>query len=48
MIKLEKNEAFVQFTRDLEDERSQKRQLQSDYERSDFKLKCLNEEVQKL
>jgi hypothetical protein len=48
MIKLEKNEQFVQFTRDLEDERSQKRQLQSDLERNDFKTKCLNEDTQKL
>jgi len=45
MIKLEKNEQFVQFTRDLEDERSQKRQLQSDLERNDFKTKCLNEDT---
>ena len=47
-IKLEKNEQFVQFTRDLEEERSSKRQLQSDAERAEFKLKCLNEETQKL
>jgi|688.fasta_scaffold232921_4 hypothetical protein len=48
MVKLEKNEQFVQFTRDLEDERSQKRHLQSETERQEFKLKCLNEETQKL
>lgn len=43
-VKLEKNEQFVQFTRDIEEERSAKRQLQSDAERAEFKLKCLNEE----
>lgn len=43
-VKLEKNEQFVHFTRDIEEERSAKRQLQSDAERAEFKLKCLNEE----
>jgi hypothetical protein len=38
----------VQFTRDLEEERSARRQLQSDAERAEFKLKCLNEEFQKM
>jgi hypothetical protein len=38
----------VQFTRDLEEERSARRQLQSDAERAEFKLKCLNEETQKM
>jgi len=47
-VKLEKNEQFVQFTRDLEEERSAKRKMQSDTERAEFKLKCLNEETQKL
>ena len=36
------------FTRDLEEERTAKRQLQSDAERAEFKLKCMNEETQKL
>jgi hypothetical protein len=47
-LKLEKNEQFIQFTRDLEEERSAKRKLQSDTERAEFKLKCLNEETQKM
>jgi hypothetical protein len=38
----------VQLTRDLEEERSARRQLQSDAERAEFKLKCLNEETQKM
>lgn len=38
----------MQFTRDLEEERSARRQLQSDAERAEFKLKCLNEESQKM
>lgn len=38
----------MQFTRDLEEERSARRQLQSDAERAEFKLKCLNEEAQKM
>lgn len=36
------------FTRDLEEERTAKRQLMSDAERAEFKLKCMNEETQKL
>ena len=40
-IKLEKNETFVQFTKDLEEERSTKRQIQSELERNDFKMKCM-------
>ena len=40
-IKLEKNEIFVQFTKDLEEERSTKRQIQSELERNDFKMKCM-------
>ncbi len=38
----------MQLTRDLEEERSARRQLQSDAERAEFKLKCLNEETQKM
>lgn len=44
-IKLEKNEIFVQFTKDLEEERSSKRQIQSELERNDFKMKCMQEDV---
>ena len=44
-VKLEKTEQFVTFNRDLEEERTTKRQLQSDAERAEFKLKCLNEET---
>lgn len=41
LIKLEKNEQFVQFTKDLEEERSSKRNTQSEVERNDFKMKCM-------
>ena len=44
-IKLEKNEMFVQFTKDLEDERSSKRNIQSELERNEFKMKCMQEDV---
>ena len=47
-IKTEKNEMFVQFTKDLEEERSAKRQIQSELERNDFKMKCMQEDVQKM
>ena len=48
LIKLEKNEQFVQFTKDLEEERGSKRQIQSELERNDFKMKCMQEDVQKM
>ena len=47
-IKFEKNEMFVQFTKDLEDERSSKRSIQSELERNEFKMKCMQEDVQKM
>ena len=47
-LKLEKNETFVQFTKELEEERSAKRQIQSELERNDFKTKCMQEDVQKM
>ena len=40
-IKMEKNEQFVLFTKDLEDERSSKRSIQSELERNEFKMKCM-------
>jgi len=43
-LKLDKNEQFVQFTRDMEEERSLKRTLQSDLERSEFRQKCQMED----
>ena len=48
LLKLEKNEQFIQFTREIEEAHCGKRQLQSDLERSDFKFKTTNEEIQKL
>ena len=48
LIKLEKNEQFVQFTKDLEEERGSKRTIQSELERNDFKMKCMHEDVQKM
>ena len=47
-VKLEKNEMFVTMTKDLEEERSAKRQIQSELERNDFKVKCMQEDVQKM
>ena len=47
-LKLEKNETFVQFTKELEEERSSKRQIQSELERNDFKTKCMQDDVQKM
>ena len=46
-LKLEKNEQFVEYTKALEDERNQRRALQSDLDRATFKLKCSEEEYQK-
>ena len=48
LIKLEKNEQFVQFTKDLEEERGNKRNIQSELERNDFKMKHQQEDVQKM
>ena len=45
---MEKNEFFVQNTKELEDEKSAKRTLQSELERNDFKVKCMQEDVQKM
>ena len=47
-IKLEKNETFVQFTKELEEERSAKRQILSELERNEFKMKCMQDDVQKM
>ena len=38
----------MQFTKDLEDERSSKRSIQSELERNEFKMKCMQEDVQKM
>ena len=46
-LKLDKNEQFVEYTKALEDERNQRRALQSDLDRTTFKLKCSEEEYQK-
>ena len=48
MLKMEKNEQFVQLTKDLEEERGAKRNTQSEIERNDFKMKCMSEDVQKM
>ncbi len=47
-LKLEKNEQFIQFTREIEEVQGAKRQLKSDLERQDFKFKNTSEEIQKL
>lgn len=44
ILKLDKNEQVIQFTKDLEEERNQKRVLQSDVDRLSFKLQCSTEE----
>ena len=43
---MDKNEQFVEYTKALEDERNQRRALQSDLDRTTFKLKCSEEEYQ--
>ena len=48
LVKLEKNEQFVQFTKDLEEERGNRRTIQSELERNDFKMKHMQEDVQKM
>eukprot|EP00347_Sterkiella_histriomuscorum_P015883 403355323 len=48
LAKLEKNELVIQYTKDLEEERNQKRQIQSELDRVAFKLNCVEEEKQKL
>lgn len=44
LVKMEKNELMMQYQRDLEEERNQKRVLQSEIERIGFKLKNSEEE----
>ena len=39
---------FVQLTKDLEEERGGRRQTQSELERNDFKMKCMQEDMQKM
>lgn len=48
LIKHEKNESFVQMTREIEEAQSARRQLESDLERADFRYKSQTEEMQKL
>lgn len=43
-MKIEKNEQFVQLTRELEEANSAKRQVQSELERNEFKLKASAED----
>jgi len=38
MLKLEKNELMIQFTKDLEEERNLKRALESEIDRLQFKV----------
>jgi hypothetical protein len=45
MLKMEKNEMLIQFTKDMEEERNQKRIMQSEIERLSFKLGVSNEEM---
>lgn len=44
ILKLEKNELLIQFTKDLEEERNSKRILQSELERNQFKYQTNNED----
>ncbi|CDW85959.1 UNKNOWN [Stylonychia lemnae] len=48
LAKMERNEMMIQFTKDLEEERNQKRVIQSELDRVQFKLQCAEEEKQKL
>ena len=43
-VKMERNELMIQFTKDLEEERNQKRTLQSDLDRITFKFNVSEEE----
>lgn len=47
-LKVEKNELIIAFTRDLEEERNQKRIMQSEIERLNFKLQVASDDNQKL
>lgn len=38
LLKLDKNEQMIQFTKDLEEERNSKRMIQSELDRATFKL----------
>jgi hypothetical protein len=44
ILKLDKNEQIIQFTKDFEEERNTKRVMQSELDRVAFKLQCANEE----
>ncbi len=45
LLKMEKNEMLITFTKDMEEERNQKRIMQSEIERLSFKLGVSNEEM---
>jgi len=48
VLKMDKNELLIQFTKDLEEERNQKRLMQSEIDRLAFKLQVSTDETQKL
>jgi hypothetical protein len=47
-IKMELNEEMIRHARELEDERNQKRLLQSENDKVSFKSKCTEDEMQKI
>ncbi len=47
-IKLDKNEAIIKHSKEIEDERNLRRTLNTDNEKLKFKVRCLEDEVQKL
>lgn len=47
-VKMEKNEQFMQYSKDLEELKNKNRELQSENDRIDFKLKSLVDESQKM
>lgn len=47
-MKLERNELIIANAKEVEEERSQRRGVQTENEKFKFRVKCLEEEVQKL
>ena len=47
-LKIDKNEQFLNYQRDLEDMKNKNRDLQSEVDRVEFKQKALSEENQKM
>lgn len=46
-LKLDKNEMFIKQAKELEDERNIRRSLNTDNDKLKFRLKCLEDDLQK-